>query len=131
LLLRPAEPAAAARERGTTEVLMTDKTRYLTVFYQQGEPAWFTLVNPPDGFPHTTSRLKIGHHHYFLNPEAPMVDLVSGTKVIFIHVVTHHSFGGHAFNPEGNVYELTRVDPNDFQIDTNWRKIDNPFVGLD
>jgi len=110
---------------------MTDKTRFLTVFYQHGEPAWFVLHNPPEGFPHKTTRLKIGHHHYFLSAEPPLVDAASGTNVVFVHVVTHHSFGGHAFNPEGAVYELTKVDPNDFQLDGNWRKIDHPFVALE
>ena len=79
---------------------MTDKTRYLTVFYQHGEPLWFVLDNPPEGLPHNTTRLKIGRHHYFLNAEPPLLDAASGMHVVFINVVTHHSFGGHAFSPE-------------------------------
>jgi hypothetical protein len=109
---------------------MTDKTRYLTVFYQHGEPVWFVLDNPPAGFPDKAARLKIGHHHYFLTVEPPVVDAASGTAVMYVHVLTHHSFGGHAFNPEGAVYELTKADPEDFRADANWRQIDNPFTDL-
>jgi hypothetical protein len=109
---------------------MTGKTRYLTVLYVGGEPKWFVLDAPPAGLPHHTTRMKIGSHQYFLHAEAPVVDAASGASVIFVQVVTHHTLGGHAYNPEGLVYELTKVDPGDFQSDANWREIESPFAAL-
>lgn len=109
---------------------MTEKTRYVTVLYHGGEPRWFTLDKPPAGFVERTTRMKIGSHYYFLNAETPIVDAASGTTIVFVHALAHHSLGSHNINPEGAPYELTKVDPRDFDADANWRKIDNPFAGL-
>lgn len=109
---------------------MTEKTRYMTVLYHGGVQTWFVLDQPPVGLPQTAIRMKIGSHHYFLSAEAPLVDASSGTTLIFVHAVTHHSVCGHNINPDGAVYELTKVDPNDFHIDRNWRQIENPFTVL-
>ena len=107
---------------------MTEKMRFVTVLYHGGGLTWFVLDRPPNGFPHTTTRLKIGSHYYFLRAEAPLVDAASDTTVIFVEVLTHHSVWGHNISPEGAVYELTKVDPHDFHIDAHWREIDNPFA---
>ena len=110
---------------------MTEKTtRYVTVLYHGGEPTWFALDKPPAGLPEVTTRMKVGSHYYFLNAEAPIVDAASGTTLIFVQALAHHSLGGHNINPEGAPYELTKVDHHDFHTDANWRKIDNPFAGL-
>ena len=110
---------------------MTEKTRYMTVLYHGGVPTWFVLDKPPVGLPQTPIRMKIGSHHYFLSAEAPLVDVASGTTLIFVQAVTHHSVCGQNINAEGTIYELTRVDPTDFHNDANWRKIENPFTVLD
>src|ERR1700674_5695822 len=107
---------------------MPEKTRYMTVLYHGGEPTWFVLDKPPVELPQAATRMKIGSHYYFLSAEPPLVDAASGTTLIFVHAVTHHSVGGHNINPEGRVYELTKVDPNDFHTDANWRKVENPFT---
>jgi hypothetical protein len=109
---------------------MTGKTRYLTVLYHRGEPTWFVLDKPPAGLPQATTRLKIGSHYYFLTAEPPLIDAESGTTVIFVQALTHHSLWSNTINPEGAVYELTKVDPNDFQADAHWRQVDNPFTDL-
>lgn len=89
------------------------------------------LDKPPVGIPQTATRMKIGAHYYFLTAEAPLVDAASGTTLIFLQALTHHSLWSNTINPDGGVYQLTRVDPNDFHIDANWRRIDNPFTGLE
>src|ERR1700730_2103307 len=106
---------------------MAEKTIYMTVLYHHDEPTWFVLDKPPVGIPHTATRMKIGSHYYFLIAEAPLVDAASGTTLIFVQALTHHSVLGHNINPEGTIYELTKVDQNDFHADANWRKIENPF----
>ena len=110
---------------------MTEKTRFMTVLYHGGVPTWFVLDKPPIGLHETATRMKIGTHYYFVSAEKPLVDAASGTTLIFVHAVTHHSVGGHNINPDGTVYELTKVDPNDFHVDANWRKVDNPFEAPD
>ena len=110
---------------------MTEKTRYVTVLHQGGRTTWFILDKPPLGLPHTTTRVKIGGHHYFLSAEAPIVDAASGVTLIFVQALTHHGLGGHNISPEGTVYELTKVDPQDFHVDANWREIDGPFAALE
>src|SRR5687768_15024790 len=103
------------------ETPMTEKpTRYVTVLYHLGEPTWFTLDNPPAGLPALTTRMKIGSHYYFLNAETPIVDAASGTTLIFVRALSHHSLGGHNIDPEGHPYELTKVDRQDFHADANW-----------
>ena len=109
---------------------MTGKTRYLTALYHGGEPTWFVLENPPAGLPQTTTRLKIGGHYYFLSAAPPLIDAESGTTLIFVQALTHHSLWSNTINPDGAVYELTKVDPNDFHTDANWRKVANPFTSL-
>ena len=109
---------------------MNGKERYVTVLYHSGEPTWFVLEAPPVGLAETTTRVKVGQHYYFLTAETPVADSASGTTVIFLQTLTHHSLWGNNINPDGTVYELTRVDPHDFRVDANWREIDNPFAGL-
>src|SRR5579859_5192099 len=110
---------------------MTEKVRYVTVVYHGGEATWFVLDKPPVGLPHITTRLKIGEHHYFLIAEPPIVDAASGTTLIFLQALAHHSLWGNNISPEGTVYELTKVDPHDFRVDSNWREINNPFAAMD
>jgi hypothetical protein len=110
---------------------MTEKTTYLTVLYQGGLATWFVLDKPPVGLFQTATRMKIGHHHYFVTAEKPLVDAASGTTLIFVHVVTHLSVGGQNISPEGTIYELTKVDPNDFHTDSNWRRVENPFTAFE
>ena len=38
--------------------------------------------------------MKIGAHYYFLTAEAPLVDAASGTTLIFLQALTHHSLDG-------------------------------------
>jgi hypothetical protein len=113
------------------ETPMTENTRYVTVLYHGGEPTWFTLDNPPVGLPELTTRMKVGSHYYFLSAETPIVDAASGTTLIFVQALSHHSLGGHNIDPEGKPYELTKVDRHDFYADANWREIDDPFAGLE
>jgi hypothetical protein len=108
--------------------MMADKTKYMTVLHQGGVATWFVLDKPPAGLLQTATRMKIGSHYYFLCAEKPLVDAASGTTLIFVQALTHHGVCGHNINPEGTVYELTKVDPNDFRIDASWREIENPFT---
>jgi hypothetical protein len=110
---------------------MAEKTTYMTVLYQGGAATWFVLDKPPIGLLQTATRMKIGSHHYFVTAEKPVVDAASGTTLIFVHVVTHHAVGGQNISPEGTIYELTKVDANDFHIDANWRQIANPFTPVE
>jgi hypothetical protein len=88
------------------------------------------ISNPPASLPHHTTRMKIGQRTYFLTAEPPVVDAVTGTTIVYLHVQPQHAFGGKAFNADGAVYELTKIDPGDFQADPNWRAIGSPFADL-
>lgn len=110
---------------------MTEKTTYVTALYRGGAIIWFVLDKPPIGFPQRTIRLKIGSHYYFVSAQSPIVDAASGTTLVFVQATTHHSVFGSNITPEGAVYEVTKIDPNDFHIDANWREIDNPFPAVE
>jgi len=109
---------------------MNGKERYVTVLYHGGEPTWFLLEKPPVGLSGATTRLKVGQHYYFITAETTVVDAASGTSVVFLQTLAHHSLWGNTINPDGLVYELTKVDPHDFRVDPNWREIENPFTAL-
>src|SRR5262245_32547162 len=110
---------------------MTDNTRYVTALFRGGELTWYLIETPPVGLPQSIVRVRIGTRYYFLHSAPPVVDAESGTTFVFVQVLTHHSLWGNNITPEGRVYELTKVDPQDFEKDANWRKIDSPFVGLE
>ena len=110
---------------------MVDKTRYVTVLFRGGDPTWFILNSPPVGLSDATVRMKIGARHYFVTATSPVVDAGSGQVVIFLQVLTHHSLWGNNITPEGKVYEMTKVDRQDFELDASWHQIESPFAGLE
>jgi len=109
---------------------MTGNTRYLTALFQNGEPTWFVLDPVPAGLSHPTFRMKVGTRHYFLNAAPPVLDAETGVTLIFLQAQTHHTVWGNSITPEGKEYQLARVDRADFENDSNWHRVDNPFEGF-
>jgi len=107
---------------------MTDKTRYVTVLFGGGDPTWFLLDPPPAGLDRATVRMKVGSRHYFLTAAPPVVDAATGTTVIFVQALTHHSLWGTNIAPDGRAYQFTKIDRQDFEADANWHKVADPFA---